>query len=306
MNWRVAFVLVACAAALAAQTPPVSILEIEYDNLVWYFGDNADFDKHATSRLPIPRSTPNFIFKLQMGIADVVAVNGKPAKGVHVTRSIPLRFATGLTPGQAIADVSGSGVTDSHDVILHPDGTLIGNIMYTGIGGMPAPPGAPTAAAQHSWTVTGGTGAFLGVRGQASFKSQSAAGRAASMAEDPAYRRVHGVGKRVEIFHLIPATWPEVLTVPTGPAIFHGDDFSPVTAEKPARAGERLVMSVSGLGPVRPKLDPGKPFPAWEAGKEHVVNSPVDVTVNGKAAQVITALGWPGMNNVYRVDFRVP
>jgi len=28
--------------------------------------------------------------------------------------------------------------------------------------------------------------------------------------------------------------------------------------------------------------------------------------VNGKAAQVINALGWPGMSNVYRVDFRVP
>jgi uncharacterized protein (TIGR03437 family) len=126
------------------------------------------------------------------------------------------------------------------------------------------------------------------------------------MIEDPAYRRVHGGGTRTEIIHLIPMTWPEVLTVPTGPAIFHSDDFTPVTAEKPARAGELLMMSVSGLGPVRPNLDPGKPFPAWEPGKEHVVNSPVGVTVNGKAAQVISAIGRPGMNNVYRVDFRVP
>jgi uncharacterized protein (TIGR03437 family) len=65
-------------------------------------------------------------------------------------------------------------------------------------------------------------------------------------------------------------------------------------------------MSVSSLGPVRPNLDPGKPFPAWVSGKEYLVNSPVEVTVNGKAAQVVNALGWPGMNNVYRVDFRVP
>jgi len=65
-------------------------------------------------------------------------------------------------------------------------------------------------------------------------------------------------------------------------------------------------MSVGGLGPVRPNLDPGKPFPAWQTGKEPQVDSPVEVTVNGKAAQVISALGWPGMNNVYRVDFRVP
>jgi len=126
------------------------------------------------------------------------------------------------------------------------------------------------------------------------------------MLEDPANRRLNGGGSRREIIHLIPMTWPEVMAVPTGPAVFHGDDFSPVTAEKPARASELLMMSVSGLGPVKPNLDPGKPFPAWAAGKEHVVNSPVEVTVNGKAAAVVSAIGWPGMNNVYRVDFRVP
>jgi len=81
---------------------------------------------------------------------------------------------------------------------------------------------------------------------------------------------------------------------------------SPVTVENPACAGELLMMSVSGLGPVRPNLDPGKPFPPLAEAKVHAVNSPADITVNGKAAQVVSALGWPGMNNVYRVDFRVP
>ena len=42
----------------------------------------------------------------------------------------------------------------------------------------------------------------------------------------------------------------EVQSLPTGPAVFDGGDFSPVTAERPAQAGERFVMSVSGLGPV--------------------------------------------------------
>ena len=125
------------------------------------------------------------------------------------------------------------------------------------------------------------------------------------MLEDPAYRRMHGGGTRTEVLHLIPMTWPEVLTVPTGPAIFHSDDFSPVTAEKPARAGELLMMSVSGLGPVRPNLDPGRPFPPMAEGKVHAVNSPVEVAVNGKAAQVVNAIGWPGMHKVYRVDLRV-
>ncbi|MEK7404051.1 MAG: hypothetical protein AAB225_02990 [Acidobacteriota bacterium] len=108
------------------------------------------------------------------------------------------------------------------------------------------------------------------------------------------------------ILHLIPMTWPEIVTLPTGPAIFHGDDFSRVTADKPARAGERLIMSVSGLGPVRPNLDPGKPFPPYEEGKLHEVNSPVEVSVNGREARVVNKIGWPTMNNVYRVDFVVP
>ena len=40
--------------------------------------------------------------------------------------------------------------------------------------------------------------------------------------------------------------------------------------------------------------------------KVHAVSSPVEVTVNGKVSPVVNALGWPGKNNVYRADFRVP
>jgi uncharacterized protein (TIGR03437 family) len=36
------------------------------------------------------------------------------------------------------------------------------------------------------------------------------------------------------------------------------------------------------------------------------INSPLDVTVNGQAAAVINKIGWPGLVDTYRVDFRVP
>jgi uncharacterized protein (TIGR03437 family) len=36
------------------------------------------------------------------------------------------------------------------------------------------------------------------------------------------------------------------------------------------------------------------------------VNSPVDVAVNGRTAEVINAVGWPGLVDTYRLDFRVP
>jgi hypothetical protein len=36
------------------------------------------------------------------------------------------------------------------------------------------------------------------------------------------------------------------------------------------------------------------------------VNSPVEVTVSGSPAEVINQIGWPGQQNLYRVDFRIP
>jgi hypothetical protein len=290
--------------AAAESTPPATILEIDVENLVFYYLDVADPSKLATSASAVPRLAGVQTFKQQVALADIVAVNGKPAKGVWVGRNMPLLFAVQSVPGQAIADLGGFGPGEWHMAFLQPDGTPIGSLMFLGIGGMAAPPGAPIGAAVHNLTIAGGTGAFLGARGQLANKSAGPS-RAASAAEDPANRRINGGGSRRDIVHLIPMTWPEVLSLPTGPAIYH-DDLSPVTAERPARAGETLIMSVAGLGPVRPRIDPGQPFPPYQEGNLHEVNSPVEVTVNGGEAQVINKIGWPTMNNVYRVDFRVP
>ena len=86
------------------------------------------------------------------------------------------------------------------------------------------------------------------------------------------------------------------------PAAFHAD-LSPVTGAKPAKAGEALIVKATGLGPTRPGVDPGQPFPT-DALEE--VNSPLEVIVNGKSAVVINKFGWPGLVDTYRVDFRVP
>jgi uncharacterized protein (TIGR03437 family) len=37
-----------------------------------------------------------------------------------------------------------------------------------------------------------------------------------------------------------------------------------------------------------------------------IVNSPLEVTVNGKETAVLNKLGWGGTYDLYRVDFRVP
>jgi uncharacterized protein (TIGR03437 family) len=95
---------------------------------------------------------------------------------------------------------------------------------------------------------------------------------------------------------------PQVVTSASGPAVFHSD-FSPVTAASPAVPGEVLIVQATGLGPTRPGVDPGQPFPNDAILP---VNSPVAVTVNGQDAEVVNAAGWPGLVDTYRVEFRVP
>jgi uncharacterized protein (TIGR03437 family) len=95
---------------------------------------------------------------------------------------------------------------------------------------------------------------------------------------------------------------PQVVTTASGPAVLHAD-FSPVTAANPATAGEILIVKATGLGPTVPGVDPGQPFPPDSL---QAVNSPVDITVNGRPAEVINSIGWPGLVDIYRIDFRVP
>jgi uncharacterized protein (TIGR03437 family) len=190
--------------------------------------------------------------------------------------------------------------------ILKSDGTPIGTIVASGLFGGDAPPGVPAAATGNNLVITGGTGAFLGARGQMSVAPAPpgvAIQRNASMTEDPANRRRNGGGTWRWIAHVIPMSVPQILTTASGPAVFHSSDFSPVTAARPARSGEVLTVQATGLGPTRPGVDPGQPFPA-EAILP--VNSPLAVTVNGRDAEVVNGLGWPGLVDTYRVDFRVP
>jgi len=160
------------------------------------------------------------------------------------------------------------------------------------------------AAPAPGHAVLGGNGAFLGVVGQ--HREMEWTGfRTASVTEDPANRRIHPGGKGRTVFHLYPKYRPAVDVSPTGLAVYHGADFSPVNAASPARSGEMLIVAARNLGPTRPDLLPpgSRPF---KADPVEEVNSPVEVTVNGKGAEVINKIGWPGTLDLYRVDFRVP
>ena len=86
MKPKVVCLFAACAAVLLAQTqlPPV-VLEIQTDNWREYVFDTPDVTQRAT--LPLATSVrPQFTFIDGTGVADIVAVNGKPAYGLWTNR----------------------------------------------------------------------------------------------------------------------------------------------------------------------------------------------------------------------------
>src|SRR5215471_17139205 len=162
--------LTALCAALSqtsdAQSRPATIFQVDIANATFYNYDTFDNTKLATNPLATtPVAAPNF--QMVLGIADIVAVNGKPARGIQVVRLSVLNLNPSANPGQAISDATYANINDQVLDILQEDGTRVGTILASGLGGGPAPPGAPLSAVLGSnLAITGGTGAFFGARGQ--------------------------------------------------------------------------------------------------------------------------------------------
>jgi hypothetical protein len=193
LNWKTAITSALCAVTFSlsvlAQVAPPTILKIDTDIGVRYVYDTADLSTFATVPTPLTQIRPTFA--TQVLLADIVAVNGRPAKGIFVTRQTILNLTTDPTAGQAIADVVRMNVVERILEILQPDGTPIGSLMMLGFDGGTPPPGAPLIAGGSNYAITGGTGAFLGVRGQLN-GAGTPSNRNASVREDPAKRRVNG------------------------------------------------------------------------------------------------------------------
>ena len=85
-------------------------------------------------------------------------------------------------------------------------------------------------------------------------------------------------------------------------AVSHSSDFSLVTASKPATEGEVLSIFATGLGATFPAVVSGQPFPSSPLT---VVDSLVEVRVNGRSAIVLGAYGIPGAVDGYQVNFRL-
>jgi hypothetical protein len=294
-----------CWNTATAQVAPDTILKIGTEDFTIYLNDETDFAKLAINpELTTPKAFANF--GPLIIIADIVAVNGRPARGTHFCRGLRVNMSLNPAPGQAIGDVAWNPFflnLDCVETILSPDGTLIGSIAFRGLENTAPSPGAPLEQPRGSLVVTGGSGAFLGVRGQSGALTDGAS-RSGSITEDPSKRRIFGRGAGPTlILDIVPMLRPEVVMIGSGPAVVHAADFSLVTEAKPAKSGEFLTLFASGLGPTRPGVDPGSPF---TASPLQIVNSPVGLTVNGEPAEVLYAGGYPGAVDRYQVNFRVP
>lgn len=315
-TFSMAVLLMAMCGRTAFGQAPAATIYIELQNVVEYQVDTSDLSKYGTD----PSVTQGKAAKGMgvgcagvqiIGYGDIVAVNGKPARGSYVGRGVSVCTSpnpvSGMNGLNAISDTSWPSMRDETYEILQTDGiTPVGTIMASGLSsGMPSPPGPP--AGSHNAAITGGTGAFFAARGQKGQRNGMLTGavseRTASITEDPAQRRQNGGGHLLTVLYLIPMSWPAVVTTAGGPVIVHSSDFSLVSASKPAVAGEILSLFATGLGPTRASLTPGQMFPSSPLA---VVNSPIDVTVNGLSAEVLAAVGYPGTVDSYQVNFRVP
>ena len=296
-------ILTVCRLALGQASAPPTILTIDLENFVQYQSDTSDLSQYGVNS---GVTSPGAIlaakdFWYGVGLADIVAVNGEPAKGTYVIYARDIAVSPNAAPGKAVGDIQRDAIRQEVFEITSVSGSVVGSIMSLGLSSGLAPPGSPASQTGVNFAVLGGTGAFVGVRGTSGSGGGSA--RTASVTEDPANRRTNGGGKSRRIVTLYPMSAPQVIATPAGPAVAHSSDFSLVTGSKPAAAGEMLSVFITGLGPVRPGVDPGQPFPSSPLA---VVNSPVKATVNGEQAEVVAAVGFPGAVDGYQVNFRLP
>jgi uncharacterized protein (TIGR03437 family) len=275
---------------------------VDLENAVNYLDDTGDVtrlatDTHATTPLPLKA------FERLTLIADIVAVNGKQVKGNVIGHALNLTLKPGAATGQSLADITRNGVANWTVEFLQSDGTQIGTIFLSNLNGGTPPPGAPALSSTGNFTVVGGTGAFLGARGQGgAILPQAVTPRTASVTEDPALRRTIGGGTISFVIQVFPQEAPQIVSTANGPAIVHANTNQLITTANPARAGETLVLYATGLGPAK-GVEFGQTFPVSPLAP---VVAPVEITVNGTVAPVSYAGGYPGAVDGYQVNFTLP
>jgi hypothetical protein len=298
----------------AASIEP-ALLTIHLANVTAYYQNTVTLNRLAKSKkfaIDTTKLKGNNFFPLEV-VADIVQINNDAVKGLYLSKN-RVTFSAPPTPGK-MTPPAGTMISDAsitgfrHDIfkILNPDSTEIGSIMAAGVSGQPIAPGGPSIIGGGDWAIIGGTGAFLGASGQMGGQGGTGKGgggiRAASVKEDPSNRRALAAGGNYTTtmyLSVIPMIRPQII------AVYHADPhtpLTPITSAHPVKAGDRLMLFASGLGPVA-GVPIGEPFPATPPA----VTSPVSVVLGGVTISVPPGnpVGFPGSMNGYSFSFTVP
>lgn len=143
------------------------VITIETENYVQYRGDLFDPGQYAKD--PNPTTASVITFSKNVQIADMVRVNGGPAKGLWTTHFFVTPFRRNPAPGQPIADLDTGALIYCAYEILAPDGSYVGTLFDMAIG--------------NHHVVVGGAGAFAKATGTMTMEIL-APSRVASMSED--------------------------------------------------------------------------------------------------------------------------
>ncbi len=87
-------------------------------------------------------------------------------------------------------------------------------------------------------------------------------------------------------------------------AILHGDTYALVTAAAPARAGERLLIYTTGLGPLKIGVRSGASGPSAPPYADTVMLP--TVMIGGLQASVLYSGLAPGLAGLYQLNIQVP
>ena len=209
---------------------------------------------------------------------------------------------TSVIPGRGIADIVRAAMREDIFEILQPDGTPIGSIMIFGMSGGNAPPGRPSNRKRK-----------LGDhRGNGSISRRTRAG-ARSWRHRPRPRCLHVGRPRV-------SSCERRRNEALRPA--HRTDECAEDSHERSGSRRGSLTRLHRPDPVQPGCTRRDPIVICVGTGSHiagrrsrralssaplaVVSSPVVVTVNGRPAEVLAAVGYPGAVDAYQVNFRIP